>query len=53
MAEYKILSREGVNFVEVTLNDQKVRTERGAMRYIRGDITNGSAYHQSAQGIFT
>lgn len=38
MAEFRILSRERVNFVEIILNNEKVRTEKGAMRYIQGNI---------------
>lgn len=38
MAAFYIHSREGVNFVEVMLQNETVRTESGAMRYILGNI---------------
>jgi uncharacterized protein (AIM24 family) len=38
MAQFQVLSREGVNWVEIILNNEMVRTESGAMRYIRGNI---------------
>jgi uncharacterized protein (AIM24 family) len=38
MAQFELLSREGVNWVEIILNNEMVRTESGAMRYIRGNI---------------
>jgi uncharacterized protein (AIM24 family) len=38
MATFQIHSRDGVNFVEVGLNNEMVRTESGAMRYILGRI---------------
>lgn len=39
MAQFNILSKEGVNYVEVLLNNEMVRTESGAMRYMLGPIT--------------
>lgn len=35
---FRIGDKEGVRYVEVTLRDDAVRTEAGAMRYFRGDI---------------
>jgi uncharacterized protein (AIM24 family) len=52
MAEFRILSREFVNFVEVTLNNEKVRTEKGAMRYILGDIQMESEGSGGVGGFF-
>lgn len=39
MAQFNILSTEGVNYVEIHLNNETVRTESGAMRYFQGNIT--------------
>lgn len=39
MAEWQVLNENGVNYVEVVLNDETVRAESGAMRYIHGPIT--------------
>jgi uncharacterized protein (AIM24 family) len=38
MADFRILSKEGVNYVEVLLNGETVRTESGALRYMQGRI---------------
>jgi uncharacterized protein (AIM24 family) len=38
MAEFHIRTKEGVNYVEVLMNNETVRTESGAMRYIQGRI---------------
>mgnify|MGYP001247319094 CR=1 FL=1 len=38
MAEFHILTKEGVNYVEVLMNNETVRTESGAMRYVLGRI---------------
>lgn len=38
MATFEIKSREGVQWVEVILNNETVRTEAGAMRSIQGGI---------------
>jgi len=38
MAEFKIRSLEGTQYVEIHLAHEVVRTEAGAMRYIRGKI---------------
>ena len=39
MAEFKILSKDGVNWVEIMMNNEMVRTEAGAMRYYQGKLT--------------
>ncbi|MCU0315607.1 MAG: AIM24 family protein [Fimbriimonadaceae bacterium] len=39
MALYQICSKEGVNYVEIALNNETVRAESGAMRYMLGNIT--------------
>lgn len=38
MAEFHILNKEGVNYVEVLMNNEMVRTESGAMRYMLGRL---------------
>jgi uncharacterized protein (AIM24 family) len=38
MAQYSIKSQEGVNYVELLLDNEMVRTESGAMRFIHGQI---------------
>ena len=45
---FRVCDKEGVRFVEVTLQNDAVRTEAGAMRYYRGDIDMES---QSSGGI--
>lgn len=48
--KFRICSREGVNYVEVRLRNDSCRTEAGAMRYIRGDISMES--HSPGVGGF-
>lgn len=38
MAEFEIIEREGLRLVKVTLQNETVRTESGAMSYMRGNI---------------
>ena len=38
MAEFNLMSKDEVNFVEIMLNNETVRTESGAMRYMLGNI---------------
>jgi uncharacterized protein (AIM24 family) len=38
MAQFDIVEQEGVRLVKVTLNDETVRTESGALYYMRGSI---------------
>lgn len=38
MPHYEMKTQEGVNWVEVTLNNEMIRTESGAMRYMLGNI---------------
>ncbi|MGV3526680.1 MAG: AIM24 family protein [Candidatus Sericytochromatia bacterium] len=38
MAHFEVIEREGLNLVKVTLNNEMVRTEAGAMYYMRGDV---------------
>jgi uncharacterized protein (AIM24 family) len=38
MAQFEVTQREGVNIVKVTLNNETVRTESGALYYMRGAI---------------
>jgi len=38
MAEFNLLSKDEVNYVEIILNNETVRTEPGAMRYMLGKI---------------
>jgi uncharacterized protein (AIM24 family) len=47
---FRVRDKEGVRFVEVTLRNEAVRTEAGAMRYYRGDIEMES---QSSGGGIT
>jgi uncharacterized protein (AIM24 family) len=39
MANFEIIDKEGVRLVKVTLENETVRTESGAMYYMRGRIT--------------
>ncbi|MBD2546075.1 MULTISPECIES: TIGR00266 family protein [Planktothricoides] len=43
MAEIEIIDREGVRLVKITLQNETVRAESGAMYYMRGDIQMESA----------
>ncbi|MBD1872426.1 AIM24 family protein [Nodosilinea sp. FACHB-131] len=38
MANFEIIEREGTRLVKITLNDETVRTESGALHYMRGAI---------------
>jgi uncharacterized protein (AIM24 family) len=38
MAEFKIIEAQGVSYVSVTLDDEMIRAERGALNYLRGNI---------------
>ena len=38
MAQFEVISTEGVNLVKTTLNNETVRTEAGALYYMRGAI---------------
>ena len=38
MAQFEIIDDEGVSFVKVSLDDEMIRAERGALNYLRGDI---------------
>lgn len=39
MAQFQVVEQEGVRLVKVTLNNETVRTESGALYYMRGPIT--------------
>jgi uncharacterized protein (AIM24 family) len=39
MANFQVVEQEGVRLVKVTLNNETVRTESGALYYMRGPIT--------------
>ena len=38
MAQFEIIDDQGVSFVKVSLDDEIIRAERGALNYLRGDI---------------
>jgi uncharacterized protein (AIM24 family) len=38
MAQFEIIEDQGVSFVKVTLDDEMIRAERGALNYLRGAI---------------
>lgn len=38
MAEFEVIEREGLNLVKASLNSETVRTESGAMYYMRGNL---------------
>ncbi|MEP0947378.1 AIM24 family protein [Leptolyngbya subtilissima DQ-A4] len=38
MANFEVIEREGTRLVKITLNDETVRTESGALHYMRGAI---------------
>jgi len=39
MADIEIIEAQGVSFVKITLHDEMIRAERGALSYLRGDIS--------------
>jgi uncharacterized protein (AIM24 family) len=39
MAKFEIIERENLRLVKTTLQNETVRTESGAMYYMRGNIT--------------
>lgn len=39
MAQFEVIEQEGVRLVRITLNNETVRTEAGALYYMRGPIT--------------
>ena len=39
MAAFEVIEQEGLRLVKITLNNETVRTESGAMYYMRGPIT--------------
>ena len=39
MARFEVHELEGVNYVEITLKDETVRAEAGALSYLTGDIS--------------
>ena len=38
MAQFEIIDDQGVSFVKVSLDDEIIRAERGALNYLRCDI---------------
>ena len=38
MADIEIIEDEGVSFVKITLSDEMIRAERGALSFLMGDI---------------
>ena len=38
MAQFEIIEDQGVSFVKVTLDDEMIRAERGALNYLMGAI---------------
>lgn len=39
MAQFEVIEQEGVRLVKATLNNETVRTEAGALYYMRGNLT--------------
>jgi uncharacterized protein (AIM24 family) len=39
MAQFEVIHQEGVRLVKATLNNEAIRTESGALYYMRGDVT--------------
>ena len=39
MAQFEVIHNEGVRLVKATLNQETIRTESGALYYMRGDVT--------------
>lgn len=50
--KFRIRDREGVNYVEIALDNDAVRTEAGAMRYYRGLIEMESTAKGGVTGFF-
>ena len=38
MASFEVHEVEGVHYVDITINDETVRAEAGALSYLTGDI---------------
>lgn len=51
MAQFEVVEREGLRMVKVTLDNETVRSEAGALHYMRGSITMESRA-PSAGGFF-
>lgn len=51
MAKFKVLKQEGTHCVEITLENETVRAEAGALCYMTGDITMESKLFPSTGGI--
>ncbi|MCO4783802.1 MAG: AIM24 family protein [Candidatus Cloacimonetes bacterium] len=52
MATFKTLSKEGVNIVEIEMQNEIIRVEAGAMRYYLGDIEMESTSTGGVGGFF-
>jgi len=50
MARFEVHELEGVNYVEITLKDETVRAEAGALSYLTGDISVHSKLIPSITG---
>ena len=53
MAEFKVEYMEGMQYVDVHLNNETVRVEAGALSYLKGDITVHSELIPSIKGLIT
>ena len=50
MASFEVHELEGVHYVDITLKDEMVRAEAGALSYLTGDITVHSRLIPSITG---
>ena len=53
MAEFKVEYMEGMQYVDVHLNNETVRAEAGALSYLKGDIAIHSELIPSITGLIT
>ena len=53
MAEFKVEYMEGMQYVDVHLNNETVRVEAGALSYLKGDISIHSELIPSIKGMIT
>src|SRR5258708_141976 len=51
MAQFELLEREGMNFVKITIENEMVRAERGALCWMTGDIEMEARIHLVGRAI--
>jgi uncharacterized protein (AIM24 family) len=53
MAEFKVEYMEGMQYVDVHMNNETVRVEAGALSYLKGEISIHSELIPSISGLIT